>query len=614
MPLRIVLSNQTGFIMRVLRTMAIPLTLLFILALRPDSVNAQNSTAQVASEGSYQTTAYKKKRRYRKRRISRKKRYRKRRSRPVVAAWPSDATLKGPVQLVISLPNQRVTLFKAGKKIASAPVSTGKAGLRTPSGIFSIIQKHRRHYSNLYGGASMPNMQRITWSGVAMHAGSLPGYPASHGCIRLPHRFSRKLFGYTQMGDHVIVAQGNLVPRSITHNMLFQPVPSSDQLGPRVALEKRATRNTGAANPAGNLETPRISDLVQNNGRVYNTSANDPDWAAASSAQAATITVLKQLAAPDAAVAGEQTHDTQSILRRHLIQKMRDRQWPKDAQRLLKRLGIYKGKVDGDPGRVTIWAIKRFQSGLGMPVTGKIDKDLILTLNRLSGKEIDLSFKNVKLPHSDAPLRILITRKKSHETSKLAQELLNRLGYDTGGIDGALGKMSIAAIRDFQKLHELRVTGELNGSLMTALYKATGIKKPGEWHLYVRQEFLDMFDAPVDVRDSSKPVGTHLYTAMHFEKDATETKWTSMTLRARSGYARRKCKWNRRDQRRVCTSIPAPAVSSTSASKVLDRIDIPADIRSIISELLTPGSSMVVTDNGISHETGKGTDFIILTR
>src|SRR5712691_298165 len=107
--------------------------------------------------------------------------------------------------IAISIANQRMTVYDNGVPVARAPVSTGTASHPTPMGIFSVIQKERFHVSNIYSGAPMPFMQRITWSGVAMHAGVLPGYPASHGCIRMPHEFAVRLYGMTRMGARVFV-------------------------------------------------------------------------------------------------------------------------------------------------------------------------------------------------------------------------------------------------------------------------------------------------------------------------------------------------------------------------------------------------------------------------
>ena len=105
-----------------------------------------------------------------------------------------------PLMAIVSLGEQRVTIYDAEGRILRAPVSTGQTGYETPAGIYSVIQKEAEHYSNLYDDASMPFMQRITWSGIALHAGVLPGHPASHGCIRMPHGFAERLFDLTKHG------------------------------------------------------------------------------------------------------------------------------------------------------------------------------------------------------------------------------------------------------------------------------------------------------------------------------------------------------------------------------------------------------------------------------
>jgi lipoprotein-anchoring transpeptidase ErfK/SrfK len=130
---------------------------------------------------------------------------------------------KGPLQIIVSIDNQTVTLFSNGVRVAQGPVSTGVASHPTPMGVFSIIEKDRYHRSNLYSDAPMPYMQRITWSGVALHEGLLPGYPASHGCIRMSHDFARKLWPITKLGVRVVVARHELAPVDFEHPKLFRP-------------------------------------------------------------------------------------------------------------------------------------------------------------------------------------------------------------------------------------------------------------------------------------------------------------------------------------------------------------------------------------------------------
>src|SRR5262245_4543242 len=159
-----------------------------------------------------------------------------RQGKPEPAKQPS-----GPLILAISLGNQRVTVYDNGTPVAVSAVSTGVPGHPTPLGVFSVIQKQRWHHSNLYSNAPMPYMQRITWSGVALHAGVVPGHPASHGCIRLPERFAVRLWGMTKVGARVIITRGDATPYEITHPRLAGLVKASE-----TAVETGAS-NAGAS-------------------------------------------------------------------------------------------------------------------------------------------------------------------------------------------------------------------------------------------------------------------------------------------------------------------------------------------------------------------------------
>ena len=139
-------------------------------------------------------------------------------------------TVGEPVMAIVSLQNQRITVYDAKGWILRAPVSSGQSGRETPAGIFSVIEKDADHHSNLYDDASMPHMQRLTWSGIALHGGRLPGYPASHGCVRMPYDFAEQLFDKTQMGLRVIVAPTDVAPVEIDHPVLFQAKPGADAL------------------------------------------------------------------------------------------------------------------------------------------------------------------------------------------------------------------------------------------------------------------------------------------------------------------------------------------------------------------------------------------------
>ena len=127
--------------------------------------------------------------------------------------WAPQVAPKGPVLLIVSLATQRAVLYRNGVPIGISTVSTGRPGYRTPTGIFTILQRKVEHHSSTYDNASMPYMQRLTWRGVALHAGNLPGYPASHGCIRLPAAFARLLYGVTHLGMTVVITDKAVVPR-----------------------------------------------------------------------------------------------------------------------------------------------------------------------------------------------------------------------------------------------------------------------------------------------------------------------------------------------------------------------------------------------------------------
>lgn len=141
---------------------------------------------------------------------------------------------QGPFQIIVAIASQQVSIYGQDGFIARAPISTGMPAHSTPTGIFTIIAKARWHASNIYSGAPMPYMERITWSGIALHAGPRPGYPASHGCIRLPQDFAVRLFHMTKIGTRVIVTREATAPVEITHPKLFvpkKPIEKTEALG-----------------------------------------------------------------------------------------------------------------------------------------------------------------------------------------------------------------------------------------------------------------------------------------------------------------------------------------------------------------------------------------------
>ena len=170
----------------------------------------------------------------------------------------------GPLVIAISINKQNMKIYDANGFFAETPISTGMRGHPTPMGVFSVIAKEKLHHSNIYSGAPMPYMQRITWSGIAIHAGVLPGYPASHGCIRMPMAFALKMYSWTTMGARVVITPDEMIPSSFSHPLLVaqkivpQPIAADEpktDAGPAAKADKASTLlTTKPAASSANLE------------------------------------------------------------------------------------------------------------------------------------------------------------------------------------------------------------------------------------------------------------------------------------------------------------------------------------------------------------------------
>ena len=162
-------------------------------------------------------------------------------------AVPTDVTAPRqagePIMAIVSIKSQQVTFYDAEGWISRAPVSTGAKGRETPAGIFAVLEKDVDHHSSLYDDASMPHMQRLTWNGIALHGGPLPGYAASHGCVRMPFGFADKMFDQTRLGMRVIIAPDDAAPAEFSHPALFQP----NEAAVAAAAERAETLSRQAA-------------------------------------------------------------------------------------------------------------------------------------------------------------------------------------------------------------------------------------------------------------------------------------------------------------------------------------------------------------------------------
>jgi lipoprotein-anchoring transpeptidase ErfK/SrfK len=166
--------------------------------------------------------------------------------------WNPQLSPSGPVVVLVSIPQQTIHVYRNGILIGRSTVSTGSKGHSTPGGVFSILEKKQQHHSKKYDNAPMPYMQRLTWTGIAMHSGNLPGYPASHGCVRLPYDFSQLLFKATEKGGTVVVGDGKTPTPHLASNpgLLLAPKDFSPEMLRRLASNEYDWR------PERSLEGP----------------------------------------------------------------------------------------------------------------------------------------------------------------------------------------------------------------------------------------------------------------------------------------------------------------------------------------------------------------------
>jgi L,D-transpeptidase catalytic domain len=424
---------------------------------------------------------------------------------------------KGPLQIVVSIETQRVTLFSNGVRVAQGPVSTGVPGHPTPMGVFSIIEKDRYHHSNLYSNAPMPYMQRVTWSGVALHEGVLPGYPASHGCIRMSHDFAQKLWRVTKLGVRVIVARHELAPIDFAHPNLFRPKPKPAEPSIAIGVTDGRSPTPAVVSQAEIAQTD--SDQI---GAQPQAAAERPPADAAAHGQATDAPPAEQ------ASEGAQTGGLAGPVQ--VMEVPAARNDAEDAPEIEQK----SEPTAGDRSRAA-------------PPP--------------SDAAPSVSERPQPAPAVDPakPPRI-----------KAAEELITRSG-----------QVAVFVSRKEQRI-------------------------------YVRQGFVPLFDMPLVVEQPDQPLGTHVFTAMEVTENGGGMRWNVMTMPAQASAAREQRDAKKRSKASL-NSAPQPKPPATPA-EALDRIQMPQEAVERIGELLIPGSSLVISDEGLGPETGRYTEFIVLAR
>lgn len=446
-----------------------------------------------------------------------------------------------PMLAVVGLREQRVVVYdQHGAKMLESPVSSGSTGYETPPGIFSVVQKNVEHHSNLYDDASMPFMQRITWTGIALHAGALPGYPASHGCVRLPHDFAERLFEQTNVGLRVIVLRDAMAPAGIDAPSIFTAAAqgpgagASDDGGtPHVVgqADDNAAQITRAS-AGGNRARGRASleAIAYDKARAADISVERAKEARTAAARAAT------LAAP--------------------------------AVRLVKQAEANVARAEAEVKAA----------------------DRILESNPKPQRMAQAETAKAK-----ALERI---EKTKTELAKVVQQSQAR----TDAASRAEAEAEAAAVAAAQATEDADQAKQNTSPVSVFVSRKTQ-------RIYVRKAFQPIYEGPVSIKDAHKPIGSFVFTKLAPAEGTADRGWTVVSMYP--------------DPLNIEPFKPAPkgkaapktepvATNAAIAKAALDRIDVPRETAERISQVVLPGSSLIISDEAPSIETGKDTDFVVI--
>jgi len=533
---------------------------------------------------------------------------------------------QGPLIISISISRQNLRVYDANGFFAETPISTGIVGHPTPMGAFSVIQKQKLHHSNIYSGAPMPFMQRITWSGIAMHAGVLPGYPASHGCIRMPMAFAVKMYGWTKMGARVVVTPGELAPASFSHPLLAtqkvvpQPVAADMPKAEATAKGDKAA----AADPASKSETSVASlDLRSSVGHDGHMAAMDAPkplseqtrTADASSSPAIKTSVTMSDAAPSTSPASGNAAPSASATpaAEHAVSDQATGTAPEPKSGAVKSVAelLAANSGESENGQVEAKPTEAAAPEISPTEIAAADHANDQAPASVDAAKTEAKVDDVKTQTPAAEIAKPAEIAKASDVAKADPKPDDNVAA-TGNGPPADANKDQARPSDSDKAAPAKPA--------LAMAKGTGpisvfvSRKDGK--LYVRQNFAPLFDVAVSIAPSDRPLGTHIFTAEADRNDSNILHWSVVTLPSRN--AERRDDDERASRLRKiagAAEIAKPVPAADSPAEALDRLTIPADAMARINEALSTGGSIIVSDQGIAAgETGEGTDFIVSLR
>jgi L,D-transpeptidase-like protein len=472
-----------------------------------------------------------------------------------------------PLLALVSLKDQRVTIYDKDGAILHSPVSSGQTGYETPVGIYAVLQKEAEHYSNRYDDASMPFMQRITWTGVAMHAGALPGYPASHGCVRLPYSFAERLFPLTKLGMRVVVSRYDVAPSPISHPALFKPTPLRDA----PAVVSKTSQQVAVNDDQMKLGAPPTSVDIT------------PELAT----RAAALQAVVQQKTAEAEEAAKLADAARLVAK----QKSADRATAVKALRVSETVKkrAEEAVADADRDLANVTSDPKAKDEVKQRLQGEKDK---------------------------AAARLADATQKFEAAKTEFQPKID--DYEKSVADAKAAEDKRQAL-----ISEARAASRKMSPVSVFISRAAG-------KLYVRQAFEPILEVPISIRDPDKPIGTHIYTAVDYAAGNSEMRWNVVSIGGRrpgdggddeasngrdddyydDGWGRpRPRKTAKNDAGRSAEAVPTDVAAASAA---LDRIQIPQEVSDKISELVLPGSSLIISDEPAHKETGKATDFVVL--
>jgi len=479
-----------------------------------------------------------------------------------------------PLFAVVSVADQHISIYDHNGLVARSMVSTGIADHPTPKGIFTILGRERFHQSNIYSGAPMPFMQRITWSGIAMHTGVVPGHPASHGCIRLPAEFASKLWGMTRVGERVVISPREVTPHEFNEPFIITPKmqtisePMKSDAPNSVNSEKIPQEKT--LNPYQYAEQMKV-------GAVKEVLAANKDLKEA--------VVQQHLKGNDVALLTADLKKAQT-----------------EVAAIQSKLSMYSKIYDEAVERAKIKSQEAEQAQINLKeqLSGALSQKKIDLIVKASEKAI--AFKEAALTDKTKNEEALSAAKMKLDN---LTKLISARSLDLSEADRRLSELTniTNAAKEREKLARQRMAP------LSVMISRRDQK------IYVRQGLVPVFDGPVTIRDMGAPLGEHLYIATAATEDGKSLKWSALSLPPSDKHEVDEVIKVKLDSRSQINHQPFDSNLASNASEALGRIEISQDVRDRLGERLWVGGSMIISDQSPSSETGNdGTDLTVKIR